>query len=146
MSKRIIIISSLIIAGVVGIFFYAYYFFPRPYETWIYISIDVTRKSDNLSLGDIKIEDYKIISNIKDFRIKSFIDKNKNNWENNELTHPIGGQTITGALWDGIKTTTINDKDHLLSIYVILDDEFGNNYNFELNTTREYGTKRGFIK
>ena len=79
MSKKIIVISSLIIAGIVGMFFYAYYFFPRPYETWIYISIDVTRKSDNLSLGDIKIEDYKIISNIKDFRIKSFIDKNKNN-------------------------------------------------------------------
>lgn len=117
---------------------------PIPYKKLVYTSINVTNKSNNLLLGDIKIENKKILSDIKDFKIKNFIDNNKDAWEKGELSFPIGDQTITGNLWDGAKITTVNDNYHLLSIYVILSDEFDSDYVFELNEIKEFGTKRGF--
>jgi len=134
----------LILALGFGFWLYIRYFIPVPHETWTYTSISVTRKSDGLVLGSIKVENKKIINDIKDYKIKIFINKNKNSWETGELSYPIGGQTWTGSLWDGVRTTTIDNNEHLLSIYGILSDEFDSDFTFKLNKTREYGTKRGF--
>lgn len=133
MSRKVFIILLTIFILGIGFYLYARYFAQYPYEKIIYTSISVTKKNNNLLLGDIKIENKKILSDIKDFKIKNFIDNSKDAWQKGELSYPIGGQTITGALLDGTKTTTIEDDHHLLSIYVILSHEFDNDYIFELN-------------
>jgi len=70
----------LILALGFGFWLYIRYFIPVPHETWTYTSISVTRKSDGLVLGSIKVENKKIINDIKDYKIKIFINKNKNSW------------------------------------------------------------------
>lgn len=141
MIKKIII--SLVIIAIIGSASYVYlrYFAPLPYEEFAYTSISVLRKNDNLSLGEVKTENKKVITNIDEPEIKRFVDENKDRWEKEELSHPIGGQTITGGLWDGIQITTINDNNHLLSIYTLLSNEFNDKYSFKLNRTKKFGTR-----
>ncbi len=98
----------------------------------LYSSIDIYDKGRKTFLGNIRIENEKIVSNVTDKGISDFINANKTLWEESQLEHLIGGKTETGALWDGLAETTISDKNHIISIYEILYGKFRDDYNVSL--------------
>ena len=97
----------------------------------VYSSIDVYNKDQKL-LGNIKIENKKVISSVEDAKLKAFIDTNKTLWETTKLEHPWEERSKDGSSLLGSVNTSIEDKGHIISIFVLLDKEFGKDYNFDL--------------
>lgn len=135
MKKKLILGVLILAIAIVGGFFY---FNDRPIKIdenespKIYSSIDMYNKSKETLLGSVRIENNKIVSTVTDNNIKGFINTNKTLWETSKLEYPTGGKTETGALWDGVAETSIGDKSHIISIYTVLREKYGDDYYIDL--------------
>jgi len=139
--KKSFIIGIVLLVTIVGLLFYYSDRFNKSGEgsksgednkRKIYSSIEIYNKGRKTFLGSIRIENEKIVNNVTDKSIKDFINENKTLWEESKLEYPTGGKTETGALWDGVAETSISAKNHIISIYVILDGKYRDDYNISL--------------
>ena len=134
LKSKWILVATIILASCLTI----YYVYSKkisrvlPSIPVIYSGIEILDKDEEFSIGFVRIDNKKIITNIDDSKLRQFIDANKTKWESSTLTYPTGGMMPDGSMWDGSKTTKINRGDHIISVYVILDEKFGNEYSIHL--------------
>ncbi|MEI6222697.1 MAG: hypothetical protein WCP97_08080 [bacterium] len=88
--------------------------------------ITISLRSDDSLVGTIEIKNATIKDTIysqeTNSELVAFIANNKDRWAKEKFSIPWGGQTDSGALYDGKITTTITDEKHIIGIWMELEE------------------------